>query len=46
MLDEGRPDLVLAFPGGRGTADLIARAREAGIPVRIATREEGTYEAH
>jgi hypothetical protein len=46
MLDEGSPDLVLAFPGGRGTADLIARAREAGIPVRIAARKEGPHEAH
>lgn len=24
---------VLAFPGGRGAADMIAAAREAGIPV-------------
>lgn len=33
MIDEGKPDAVLAFPGGRGTADLIRRAREAGIKV-------------
>ena len=33
MLDEGRPDLVVAFPGGRGTADMTRRAREAGIEV-------------
>lgn len=33
MLDEGRPDLVLAFPGGRGTADMVARARNAGVEV-------------
>lgn len=33
MLDEGRTDLVVAFPGGRGTADMVKRAREAGIEV-------------
>jgi hypothetical protein len=31
MLDEGKPDLVIAFPGGRGTADMVRRAREAGV---------------
>jgi len=31
MLDEGRPDLVVAFPGGRGTADMIRRATQAGV---------------
>jgi ABC-type Fe3+-hydroxamate transport system substrate-binding protein len=30
-----RPDLVVAFPGGRGTADMVAAATDAGIPVRI-----------
>jgi hypothetical protein len=33
MLDEGRPTLVVAFPGGRGTADMMRRARVAGIEV-------------
>ena len=33
MLDEGRPDLVVAFPGGRGTADMVRRARKAGVEV-------------
>ena len=33
MLDEGKPDLVIAFPGGSGTADMVDRARTAGIPV-------------
>ncbi len=33
MLDEGKPDYVVAFPGGRGTADMIRRAMRAGIPV-------------
>ncbi|MBB2962906.1 SLOG family protein [Methylobacterium sp. R2-1] len=34
MIDEGRPDLVLAFPGGRGTTDMVRRASAAGIEVR------------
>lgn len=34
MLDEGKPDLVVAFPGGRGTADMVGRAKKAGIPVK------------
>lgn len=33
MLDEGRPDLVIAFPGGRGTADMVRKARRAGVEV-------------
>lgn len=33
MLDEGQPDLVIAFPGGRGTADMVWRAKKAGIEV-------------
>lgn len=33
MLDEGRPYLVVAFPGGRGTVDMVRRARDAGIDV-------------
>jgi hypothetical protein len=35
MLDDGKPDLVVAFPGGSGTADMVRRARTAGVPVRI-----------
>lgn len=37
MLDEGKPDLVVAFPGGRGTADMVKRARAAGVRVIEAT---------
>ena len=33
MIDEGKPDLVVAFPGGRGTADMICRAKAHGIEV-------------
>lgn len=33
MLDEGKPDLVIAFQGGRGTADMVRRAKKAGVKV-------------
>lgn len=33
MLDEHKPELVVAFPGGRGTADMVRRAKAAGVPV-------------
>jgi len=29
MIDEGRPDLVVAFPGGNGTADMVNKAKKA-----------------
>lgn len=35
MLDEGKPDIVIAFPGGPGTADMVRRARDAGLPVTM-----------
>lgn len=33
MLDDGKPDLVVAFPGGNGTADMVRRAKAAGVRV-------------
>src|SRR5882757_4993716 len=33
MLDEGKPNLVIAFPGGTGTADMVRRAKAAGVEV-------------
>lgn len=33
MIDEGRPDAVVAFPGGRGTADMVRRCQAAGLPI-------------
>jgi hypothetical protein len=33
MLDEGKPDVVIAFPGGNGTADMMTRSRKAGLYV-------------
>lgn len=39
MLDEGRPDLVLAFTSNlkesKGTKDMVTRAAKAGVEVRI-----------
>lgn len=34
MLINSKPDLVVAFPGGVGTADMVARAIKYGVPVR------------
>lgn len=33
MLDEGKPNLVVAFPGGAGTRDMVTRAKKAGIEI-------------
>ena len=33
MLREGKPDLVVAFPGGKGTAGMVALARNATVEV-------------
>jgi hypothetical protein len=33
MIDEGRPDVVIAFAGGKGTANMITQARASGIRV-------------
>ena len=33
MLEDGQPDLVVAFPGGAGTRDMVRKARKAGVDV-------------
>jgi len=33
MLQDGKPDVCLAFPGGPGTADMVAKCRAAGVRV-------------
>ena len=33
MLDKFKPQLVVAFPGGKGTADMVSRARAANVDV-------------
>lgn len=35
MLEDGQPDLVVAFPGGTGTADMVRRSRGASVPVWV-----------
>lgn len=35
MLKDDLPDLVVAFPGGKGTASMIKLAQERGVPVQI-----------
>lgn len=39
MLEIGRPNRVIAFPGGRGTSNMIRRARDHGVPVEIVDPE-------
>jgi hypothetical protein len=38
MLDEGKPDLVVAFEGGKGTANMVEQAKAAGINIFMATK--------
>ena len=33
MLEESSPDVVVAFPGGRGTQNMIQQAEKYGVPV-------------
>ncbi len=33
MLEDGKPDLVIAFPGGKGTAMMVDLALKAGVEV-------------
>lgn len=33
MLEDGEPELLVAFPGGFGTTDCVRQARQMGIPV-------------
>ena len=35
MLDEGKPDLVVAFPGGRGTANMVMQAQQKNVAICI-----------
>lgn len=46
MLREASPDMVVAFPGGRGTKDMNDRARRAGVVVEHAARDaSAAYDA-
>lgn len=35
MIDEGKPDRGLGFPGSHGTADMARRLRKAGVPYNL-----------
>lgn len=45
MLELGKPDLVVAFEGGTGTADMVSRARSAGVRVLEAEQWRAKYAA-
>jgi hypothetical protein len=47
MLNEGRPDLVIAFPfpSSVGTLDMIEIARGAGVPVWVMPADEAVIDA-
>jgi len=34
MLDDAKPDFVIAFPGRKGTRNMTDQARAAGVPIR------------
>ena len=37
MLDEGKPDIGVAFPGGAGTSNMTKQLLEAGVLVKFIT---------
>lgn len=39
MLEKGKPDLVIAFPGGSGTANMVKIAKAAGVRVVEITKD-------
>ncbi len=45
MIEDSRPDMVLALPGGNDTADLIANAARVGLPVIDAEGQSITTDA-
>ena len=36
MLENSKPDLVIAFPGGSGTKDMVKISKKNGVPVIFA----------
>ena len=40
MLHEGKPDLVVVFPGGGGTKDMVRRAVKAGVAIHEVNRAD------
>lgn len=43
MLTEGKPDVVIAFPGGRGTRHMVKIARAAGVVTILVTGAAGDW---
>jgi hypothetical protein len=43
MLREGNPDVVLAFPGGNGTRNMVMQSRMAGVRVLLCTSDGFHY---
>ena len=41
MIDYGKPDVVIAFPGRRDTADVVRRAHAAGVRVIVVGAARG-----
>lgn len=46
MLVEGKPDLVVAFPGGAGTTMMVKLARDARVPVRAFSGRRSPLEGY
>lgn len=44
MLRRGKPDMVIAFPGGRGTDHMVRIARAAGVFVTFPTAPPDMYD--
>ena len=44
MLDRHPVQVVIAFPGGNGTADMVRRSRVAGIPIIVQVDSDGTFD--
>jgi YspA, cpYpsA-related SLOG family len=40
ILDEAKPDLVVVFPGGDGTKDMVRRAVKAGVAIHEVNRSD------
>jgi hypothetical protein len=42
MIEHGKPDLVVAFPGGRGTENMLAQAAAAELKIFTPEKDVGT----
>ncbi len=38
MLTEGKPDVVVAFPGGKGTVNMIRQAKKKGLTIIVVSK--------